>query len=172
MPNNNYRNIETVPNQRVITIHKEPTNAKNKYTTNNIKALEEAAKNLQSKCGFKLYMYFAKNQNTYHTALSSSDFCKWAKCGMTAYNTAFKELEKKGYLIKKAETSTAYTFYDKAMNQEYTSEIIEETTVKTTERTEKYIPKIEEVTISLECFNNYSKPKEKSKQQNNKPFIF
>lgn len=116
--NSEYKEIETVPNQRVITIHKEPADKENKYTINNIEALEEAVKTLQSKCGFKLYMYLAKNQHNYKTALSSSDFCKWAGCGMTAYNTAFRELEENEYLVKQYGTETVYTFYDKSRKHE------------------------------------------------------
>ena len=56
--------IETVPNQRVLTIHKEPTDKQHKYTLNNLEAMGEAARRLQSKAGFKLYMYLAKNQPT------------------------------------------------------------------------------------------------------------
>lgn len=172
MAKSEYKKIEVVPNQRIITIHKEPTNKKNKYTMNNIEALEEAVKKLQSKCGFKLYMYFAKNQDTYQTALSSSDFCEWANCGMTAYNTAFKELEEKGYLINKAGASTIYTFYDKAREQEYKTEIKEAETIETTEPTETYKPKIEEVTISPEYLSNYKKPQEQPKRPNDKLFVF
>ena len=53
--------MKPVANQRVIEIHKEPTNKENLYTTNNMAALDEAARRLQSKGGFKLYMYLAKN---------------------------------------------------------------------------------------------------------------
>ena len=82
--------IETVPNQRVLTIHKEPTDKQHKYTCNSLEALGEAAKRLQSKGGFKLYMYLAKNQDKYNFALSSSDFCNWSGLGIAAYRTAFE----------------------------------------------------------------------------------
>ena len=108
------KKIETVPNQRVLTIHKEPTDKAHLYTSNNLAALDEAAYQLQSKAGFKLYMYLAKNQDKYNFALSSSQFVAWAGVGLTAYNSAFKELEEKGYLIPKEEGSTIYTFYDKS----------------------------------------------------------
>lgn len=141
--------IKTVPNQRVVTIHKEPTDRQHKYTTNNLDALNLAVSDLQSKVGIKLYLYFASNQNEYRFALSSSDFCEWAGCGIKAYNTAFEELEKKGYLIKKIGTETIYTFYDKAQNKPPTEEIKENK--KTTITEEKvYIPKVEVVEISVE----------------------
>lgn len=172
MAKSEYKKIEVVPNQRIITIHKEPTNKKNKYTMNNIEALEEAVKKLQSKCGFKLYMYFAKNQDTYQTALSSSDFCEWAKCGMTAYNSAFKELEEKGYLVNVAGTNTIYTFYDKAREKEDTTDVKEVEAIETKKEIELYTPKIEEVTISPECLSGYSKKQELPKRPDKKNFVF
>ncbi len=117
--------IETVPNQRVLTIHKEPTDKQHKYTLNNLEAMGEAARRLQSKAGFKLYMYLAKNQPTEVTkrewVLSSADFCNWSGAGIAAYRTAFKELEEEGYLIPKDKTKdkeTIYTFFDKSQKED------------------------------------------------------
>lgn len=110
--------IETVPNQRVLTIHKEPTDKQHKYTCNSLEALGEAAKRLQSKGGFKLYMYLAKNQDKYNFALSSSDFCNWSGLGIAAYRTAFEELEKQGYLIINGISTNNYIFYDKAQKED------------------------------------------------------
>ena len=82
-------------NQRTITINKQKANKKNLYTVNNLSALDEAASRLQSKAGFKLYMYMAKNQDKYCFYLSSNDFMRWAGVGSTAYTSAFKELVQK-----------------------------------------------------------------------------
>ena len=103
-----------VPNQRQVSVHKEECSKKNKYTANNLAALDEAALILQSKGGFKLYMYMAKNQDNYSFELSSSDFMHWSGLGYSAYTTAFKELEDKKYLIPKEGKENVYTFYDKA----------------------------------------------------------
>lgn len=124
--------MSKVANQRTITVNKEPCNTSNLYTTNNIKALDEALGRLQSYCGLKLYMYIAKNQDNYKFDLFSSDFCKLCQCSRTAYSTAFSELVEQGYLIKKEGTQTIYTFYDKAqideqpITIEYDNKIIEE----------------------------------------------
>ena len=107
-------NFAYVPNQRVLTVNKEQCNKENLYTMNNIKAIDEAASRLISKAGFKLYIYIAKNQDKYSFALSSSDFCLWSGCGISAYRSAFKELEDKGYLIKSEDQENRYTFYDKS----------------------------------------------------------
>ena len=109
MPPNN-----KVPNQREITVAKAPTDKAHLYTANNLAALDEAARRLQSKGGFKLYMYLAKNQDKYNFNLSSNDFMLWSGLGYTAYDTAFKELEAEGYLCLKEGTKTIYTFFDKS----------------------------------------------------------
>ena len=112
-----------VPNQREITVAKEPTDKKHLYTANNLAALDEAAKRLQSKGGFKLYMYLAKNQDKYNFNLSSTDFMLWSGLGYTAYTTAFAELEEEGYLILKEGTETIYTFFDKSQKPKEEAEI-------------------------------------------------
>ena len=119
--------IASVPNQRTITVSKEKTDKSHRYTANNLAALDEAAGRLQSKGGFKLYMYLAKNQNNYSFGLSSADFCAWSGLGMTAYNTAFEELKAQGYLIPKDKSKpkeTIFIFYDKSQLEAETNDII------------------------------------------------
>ena len=119
--------MSSVPNQRTITVNKEKTDKSHKYTANNLAALDEAASRLQTKGGFKLYMYLAKNQNNYSFALSSADFCAWSGLGMTAYNTAFEELKQQGYLIPKDKSKvkeTVFIFYDKSQLEVEQEEII------------------------------------------------
>lgn len=106
--------VQTVPHQRVITVNKEPTDKQHLYTVNNLAAVDEAARYLQSKAGFKLYYYIAKNQNNRQFALSSKDFCSWGGVGIRAYNTAFAELVENGYLIPKEDSETIFMFYDKS----------------------------------------------------------
>lgn len=101
------------PNQRNITVNKQSCNKSNLFTVNSLSSIDQAAKRLTSQIGFKLYFYIAKNQNKYNFNLSSKEFYKWASCGKSAYTTAFKELQDKGYLIKKQNTDDYYIFYDK-----------------------------------------------------------
>ena len=105
--------MNTVPNQRVISVNKAVCDKENKYTTNNLDAVDEAAFNLQSKGGFKLYMYMAKNQNKYTFALSSKDFMLWSGLGKQAYNTAFADLVTQGYLVQGSQKNL-FLFYDKS----------------------------------------------------------
>lgn len=97
-----------VPNQRTITVIKDKVGKENKYTINSLEALDAAASNLQTKGGFKLYMYLAKNQNNYKFALSSADFCRWGGLGITAYSSAFNELKEKGYLQEKSKDNFVF----------------------------------------------------------------
>ena len=114
---------DKVPNQREVTVHKELTDKQHKYTANNLAALDQAAARLQSKGGFKLYMYLAKNQDKYNFNLSSSDFMQWSGLGYTAYSTAFEELRAEGYLIQKEGTETIFVFYDKSQIEDKNTQI-------------------------------------------------
>lgn len=111
-----------VPNQRMLKIHKEPTDRNNLFTANNLMALDEASRLLQTKGGFKLYMYLAKNQNNYKLELSSADFTYWSGLGITAYRSAFNELVEKGYLVEQSKNN--YIFYDKSQLSEYGEKVI------------------------------------------------
>ncbi len=107
------KNIKTVPNQKIITINKlkcDKADKTNLYTVNRLDGIDQAAELLQSKVGYKLYIYLAKNQNNYKFALSSADFTRWSGCSLTAYNTAINELIEHGYLRK--EDNNNYIFYD------------------------------------------------------------
>ena len=107
------KRIKTVPHQRTIKISKSATDKAHKYTTNNLEAIAEASRNLETLGGFKLYMYFAKNQNNYEVALSSADFKNWSGLGLRAYTTAFEELKSKGYLVALNDSETIFCFRDK-----------------------------------------------------------
>lgn len=113
-----------VPNQKKYTVNKLPTNAekdangeyKYTYTTNNLKALANAAANISNNSAtFKLYIYLAQNRDKQEFNLSSKHFCEWAHCSYKAYKKAFAELELLGY-IRKRETinnnNSIYDFYD------------------------------------------------------------
>lgn len=111
---------KTVPNQRVITLHKEPADRAHPYTINNLVALDEAVGKLKSLAGFKLWMYLAKCNDKDKAGkrvswtLSSSHFCEWAGVSTKAYNTAWAELVEEGYLVPIGESKTLYNFYEKS----------------------------------------------------------
>lgn len=117
--------IKTVPNQRVISINKSPTDKQHYYTANNLSALDQASNRLQSVGGYKLYIYLAKNQNKYTFALSSKDFQVWSGLGKQAYKTGFEELVKCGYLVQDKTQKNKYNFYDKVKEPEDEEQIDE-----------------------------------------------
>jgi len=97
--------VITVPNQKIITVEKEPCGKGNLYAAINLKAMEAAAQDLDAGA-FKLWIYFAKNQNGYEFALSSKDASASFGIGKSQYDTAIKKLIASGYL-----TNTQGNFY-------------------------------------------------------------
>lgn len=87
----------TVPNQKIVTVEKEPCGKGNLYAAINLNAMEVAAQDLDAGA-FKLWIYFAKNQNGYEFALSSKDAHDTFGLGKSQYDTAVKKLITSGYL--------------------------------------------------------------------------
>lgn len=111
--------IKTVPNQKIIRINKEPCGKGNLFSQINIESLENAAQNLDAGA-FKLWVYFAKNQNNYSFALSSKSVAETFGIGKTQYDNAIKKLISAGYLV--LSKGNVYNFYEKAvvLNQDNT----------------------------------------------------
>lgn len=101
-------NIKTTPNQKVVIVNKEKCSKDNIYATINLNAMEQAAQNLDAGA-FKLWVYFAKNQNGYKFALSSKDAASTFGLKKKQYDNAVKDLKEKGYLVAE-ENSNVYTF--------------------------------------------------------------
>ncbi len=89
--------FKTSPNQKTIQIKKEKTDRNNYYAAINLKALESAAADLKSGA-FKLWVYFAKNQDNYIFALSNKAVAETFGIKKDQYDNAIKELIEKGYL--------------------------------------------------------------------------
>ena len=102
--------MKTVPNQKVVKINKELCNKQNLYATINIRAMEEAAQRLQSAAAFQLWIYFAKNQDSYTFALSSKDVENRFGMKIKQYNNAISKLIEKGYLQQ--QSGNIYNFYE------------------------------------------------------------
>lgn len=110
-------NYKTSPNQKTITIKKEITDEKHYYCKINLNALESAAIDLKSGA-FKLWIYFAKNQDNYTFGLSNKAVAECFGIKKDQYDNAVKELIEKGYLIQQGK------------NNYYFKEIKENTTIK------------------------------------------
>ena len=80
----------------VTAAHKKPCDENHPYCTINVEATFKAARNL-SDDAFKLWCYFAKNQDGCSVKLSLTDAAKWGfKKG--SFYKAMDELTKLGYI--------------------------------------------------------------------------
>lgn len=112
MQQSNMSNIKLVPNQKGITIHKEPCDnaaQEHYYAKINLEAISHAAMDLDAGA-FKLWVYFAKNQPGYRFALSKKVVEEQFKIKKTQYDNAIKELKEKGYLVQ--DKGNYYSFYE------------------------------------------------------------
>lgn len=108
---------KVVPNQRIIKVKKAKADKDNLYGILNKKCVEMASSALDTKAGFKLYIYCAMNVNDYTFALSREHFMRYANCAESAYRSAVKELIDKGYLVEQ-EKKDNFIFYEWGHNAE------------------------------------------------------
>lgn len=99
-----------VPNQKTVSVNKEPTDRNHLYMCINLDALQSAMKDL-TPAQLKVWMYFAKNQNNYVFELSSVAVCGFCNISDKTYREAIKTLVEKRYLVKR-ESSKMYDFYE------------------------------------------------------------
>ena len=102
--------MKTVPNQKTIETHKEPSDKDNPYSIFNLNALDCAASDLKNDT-FKLWCYLNKNQAGYTFALSNVDAIKFGIGSRSSYDRGIKELIEKGYLVETSKNH--YSFYEK-----------------------------------------------------------
>lgn len=112
-------NIKTVPNQEIVKVNKEKCDKTNLYAAINLEAMNAAAVKLKAGA-FKLWCYFAKNQNGYEFALSSKDAEKSYGIKIDQYKTAKAELKKQGYLVQTSGNN--YIFYEIPVSGKTTNE--------------------------------------------------
>lgn len=99
----------TSPNQKIISVQKEPANKTHLYTTFNLQALTSAMTDLKGET-FKLWCYLNKNQNGYTFALSKVDALNSGIGSKSSYDRAIQELIEKGYLVNIR--GNTYIFYE------------------------------------------------------------
>ncbi len=99
-----------VANQKHIgSINKAPCDEKNIYLKINISAVQGASLALKPST-FKVWMYFAKNQDGYEFDLSSVAVCSFCNISDKTYREAIKELVEKRYLLQRHKNT--YDFYE------------------------------------------------------------
>lgn len=90
--------MRTVPNQKVVTVHKEPCNRNNLYCTINLDALRAASTALTAG-GFALWLFYASNQDGYTFATGNTLARNTMGIKKDAYDRATGELMRLGYLV-------------------------------------------------------------------------
>lgn len=98
----------TVPNQRLIAIHRERVTSDFLGVTND--NWQAAARDLGAH-GLLLYLYFAANANGFQLALSPAAIRQAVGMPASTYRDQFVRLIDKGYLIQRGE-SNIYDFYE------------------------------------------------------------
>ena len=99
-----------VPNQKITQVHKEACDKQHIYALINADALPNAMITLKP-TSFKLWLYFAKNQNNYQFELSSAAVCAWCSMSDKSYRESVKDLIANKHLVKRGD-SNVYDFYE------------------------------------------------------------
>ena len=97
----------TVPNQRVVQIHREP--AKNNFLGIKNENWQAAARDLGAHA-FLLYLYCAANRDDYTLALSPTAIRQGVGMARSTYHDQFHKLVDKGYLVPS--TGNTFEFYE------------------------------------------------------------
>lgn len=103
------------PNQKEITVHKEPCDLENIYTKINKKAMFQAMKNYSGRKApsFELWCYIASSQPGRVFVLSPEAIKTEIGMKEDAYRNAVNNLIDDGYLVlKNDETNTRFDFYE------------------------------------------------------------
>lgn len=98
----------TVPNQRVVAIHRE--HASSDFLGIKNEHWQAAARDLGAHA-LMLYLYFASNANGYVLALSPAAIRQAVGMAASTYRDQFLKLVDKGYLVQRGSGNT-YDFYE------------------------------------------------------------
>ena len=98
----------TVPNQRLITIHRE--RASSDFLGIKNSNWQAAARDLGAHA-LMLYLYFASNANGYLLALSPAAIRQAVGMPQSTYRDQFTKLIDRGYLVQRGDSNT-YDFYE------------------------------------------------------------
>ena len=99
--------LYTVPNQRIVTIHRE--HPKQNFLGIQNDNWQYAARDLGAHA-LMLYLYFAANANNYTLALSPHHLQNTIGMPQSTYRDQFTKLITKGYLVQRGKNS--YDFYE------------------------------------------------------------
>ena len=112
----------TVPNQRIIKIHREE--CKKDFLGIKNENWKAASRDLGAHA-FLLYIYFASNANNFDLALSPAAIQKEIGMPTSTYRDQLKKLMYKGYIVEKQ--GNIYDFYEKPQTRNVTDNSTVET---------------------------------------------
>lgn len=124
--------VYIVPNQKVIIVRHDICDETHLYTKCNVSSNKKALKELSPNT-YKLYMYFALNQDGYTFALSYQDVYNVIGMSDKTYQKAVRELIEKEYLVQSETSKGLYIFYDGTISSP-------DRKVETTQQTELILP--------------------------------
>ena len=100
----------TVPNQRLVKIHKD-NRQKDPFLSININLLAAVYQDLKSAPSFFMYIYFCCNKDNFVVEFSPSHIENKFGFPKSTARDHFNKLIEKGYLVRKSEKSNMYDFY-------------------------------------------------------------
>ena len=109
----------TVPNQRLIAIHRE--RAASDFLGIKNSHWQAAARDLGAHA-LMLYLYFASNANGYMLALSPAAIRQAVGMPQSTYRDQFTKLIDRGYLVQRGDSNT-YDFYETPQRATHTAKI-------------------------------------------------
>ena len=112
----NYEKQKTYPNQKTITIHKDPV--KENFLQVNICEWQEAFATLP-RISFGLYLYLCGNADGFPLALSSVDVQKSLGVSDSSYRRAVEDLLAAGYLMMRNGNEHTLDFYTTPQPTDY-----------------------------------------------------
>lgn len=104
-------------NQKNITVHKEKCDENELYTKINLQAMNHAMRDLKANT-YKMWCYFAQNQNSYSFWLSPIDVHNSIGISRSSYHRALTELIEKFYIIE--DSKNHYIFYESPQDERKT----------------------------------------------------
>lgn len=104
----------SVPNQKVIKVNKEKCDKQHLYAAINLDAMSKAMNDLTGE-EFKVWCFFAKNQNNYQFELSPKAIKEFAGTSDKTYQRSIKQLIEKDYLVQVK--GNIYCFYEVPYSQ-------------------------------------------------------
>ena len=107
--------MPTVPNQRVVKIHRDmPGEKEGNFLLIKKSNLYDAYRNLNA-TALCLYLYLAGNMNGYSLEFSAKTIHAEMGLPESTCRDQFKVLVEKGYLVPKRDGSNIYDFYERPM---------------------------------------------------------